>query len=48
MSSAVRCLRCEVLLAPFGGRDLATVVVDHLRNVHGQFTAPTLHPGGAA
>jgi len=31
---AVRCIACHIYLAPFGDRDIAAVVLDHLATAH--------------
>ena len=53
MSRAVRCLKCDIVLAPFCDADLAELTLEHLRTVHGHNVDrrhPSLGnlPGGAA
>ena len=54
MRQQVRCLHCNVSIVAFGGRDLAHMVIDHLRDIHGHTpttaTSMERHPsnGGAA
>ena len=51
MRNQVRCLHCNVWIVAFGGRDLGTVVLDHLRELHGQTPTGSMHrhpSGGAA
>ena len=45
---AVRCIRCNIWIAPFGGRDLAAAVVAHLDEQHRHTEAPLPEPVGAA
>lgn len=42
MTSAIRCIRCNVWLLPFGQVDLAEMVLEHLRTVHTRRAA--VHP----
>lgn len=52
--TAARCLVCNITIAPFGGRDIATLVLEHLRTHRSTDTNvehpsnPTWNPGGAA
>lgn len=52
--TAARCLICNITIAPFGGRDIATLVLEHLRTHRTTSTTvdhpsnPTWTPGGAA
>lgn len=36
MTSAIRCITCNVWVVPFGERDLGDMVLEHLRTVHAQ------------
>lgn len=39
---AVRCIGCHIWLVPFGERDIADVVLEHLNTIHGDATADVI------